>query len=298
MSERNGNSKMRTVDYERLPYGSGDLTDIYLNEVGHFQLLSWAEHCNLDLKAKNGDRGAEHKIVESNLRLVISIAKKHTGRGSELLDLIQAGNIGLLIAVEKFEPERGFKFSSYATFWIKKLIQDLTINQTDTIRISNRANFVFNSLKNVEADLRHKLKREPTNQELAEEVGLELAEVEDILSIKKGVRSLDRPIMGSEEGQALADFVEDKNAVSPEEETLNLLLKEYFATALSGLADRERRVIEMHFGFNDGHNFSLREIARELNITLAAVCWAKNKALNKLRQHKDVKSLLSYLIES
>ena len=289
---------MQTANHERLSYDSDDLVDIYLNEMGRFQYLSWAELCDLNLKAKNGDKDAERKIVESNLRLVISIAKGYSNKGLELLDLIQAGNIGLLIAAGKFESSRGFKFSTYATFWIKKSIQHMITNQAGMIRVSNRTSFIFTSLKNAESDLRHKLKREPTDKELAEEMSLELAEVKDVLNIKKGVESLDRPLIRDEENRVLVDYVEYEDVAGPEEETLNLLLKEYFATALSYLPDRERQVIEMHFGFNDGRNFSLREIARELDITLAAVCWAKNKALNKLRQHKDIKSLLSYLIES
>ncbi len=269
-----------------------------MREIGRFQCLSWEELCDLNLKAKKGDKEAEHKIVESNLRLVVSMAKGYINKGLELSDLIQAGNAGLLTAAEKFESSKGFKFSTYATFWIKKSIQDLIMKQTGMIRIPNRTSSAFNILKNAEADLRHKFKREPTDKELAKEVGLELAEVKDILNIQKGVESLDRPLISGEENRVLADYIEYEDAVGPEEEILNLLLKEYFATVLNDLSDRERWVIKMHYGFNDGRNFSLREIAQELNVTLAAVCWAKNKALDKLRQRKDVRSWLSHPVES
>ena len=280
--------------YETPSYDS-DSVRIYLRNIGQTELLSGEEERELAYKVKAGDEEAKQKMAEANLRLVVSIAKKHTGRGLDFLDLIQSGNMGLLTAVRKFEPEKGFKFSTYATWWIRQSILRAIADQSRTIRIPVHMHETISKLIRIQRRLTQELNREPTNEELAKEMEIDVEKVEHIMKIKQDPNSLDQSLREGEEDSVLGDLIEDEDAVRPEEETTNQLLKEHIGLILGNLGDREQKIIRMRFGLENGRNHTLEEVGQELGVTRERIRQIEAKALNKLRKHKDMEFLRDYI---
>ena len=277
---------------------SDDSVRMYLREIGKIPLLSSEEEAELAKRAMEGDRKAKDKMAEANMRLVVSIAKRYSGRGLELLDLIQEGNTGLLRAVDKFDPEKGFKFSTYATWWIRQAITRAIADQARTIRIPVHMVETINKLMRTQRRLTQELNREPTNEELAKEMDMDADKIEYILKIKQDITSLDAGIgRDGEDGEdsTLADFIEDEDTASPEESAAGQLLKEQVREILSSLSDREQKIIEMRFGLNGTKSHTLEEVGLEFAVTRERIRQIEAKALMKLRKHKDSKKLHEYL---
>ena len=277
---------------------SDDSVRMYLREIGRIPLLSIEEEMELAQKALEGDRRAKDKMAEANMRLVVSIAKRYSGRGLDLLDLIQEGNTGLLKAVEKFDPEKGFKFSTYATWWIRQAITRAIADQARTIRIPVHMVETINKLMRVTRRLTQELNREPTNEEIAKELDIEPEKVEYIQKIKQDITSLDAGIgRDGDDGEesTLGDFIEDEDTKSPEESTTIQMLKDQVGKILGSLSDRERKIIEMRFGLNGTKSHTLEEVGLEFAVTRERIRQIEAKALLKLRKHKDSKKLHEYL---
>ncbi len=279
-----------------------DITDdsvrMYLREIGKIPLLSLEKETKLAEKAMQGDQRAKDKMAEANMRLVVSIAKRYSGRGLELLDLIQEGNTGLLRAVDKFDPSKGFKFSTYATWWIRQAITRAIADQARTIRIPVHMVETINKLMRTSRRLTQELNREPTNQELAKEMDMDVEKIEYIQKIKQDITSLDAGIgRDGEEGEesTLGDFIEDEDTASPEESATVQLLKEQVREILSTLSDRERKILEMRFGLNGTKSHTLEEVGLEFAVTRERIRQIEAKALMKLKKHKDSKKLHEYL---
>ena len=279
-----------------------DITDdsvrMYLREIGKIPLLSLEKETELAEKAMQGDQRAKDKMAEANMRLVVSIAKRYSGRGLELLDLIQEGNTGLLRAVDKFDPSKGFKFSTYATWWIRQAITRAIADQARTIRIPVHMVETINKLMRTSRRLTQELNREPTNQELAKEMDMDVEKIEYIQKIKQDITSLDAGIgRDGEEGEesTLGDFIEDEDTASPEEAATVQLLKEQVREILSTLSDRERKILEMRFGLNGTKSHTLEEVGLEFAVTRERIRQIEAKALMKLKKHKDSKKLHEYL---
>ena len=279
-----------------------DITDdsvrMYLREIGKIPLLSLEKETELAEKAMQGDQCAKDKMAEANMRLVVSIAKRYSGRGLELLDLIQEGNTGLLRAVDKFDPSKGFKFSTYATWWIRQAITRAIADQARTIRIPVHMVETINKLMRTSRRLTQELNREPTNQELAKEMDMDVEKIEYIQKIKQDITSLDAGIgRDGEEGEesTLGDFIEDEDTASPEESATVQLLKEQVREILSTLSDRERKILEMRFGLNGTKSHTLEEVGLEFAVTRERIRQIEAKALMKLKKHKDSKKLHEYL---
>ena len=277
---------------------SDDSVRMYLREIGKIPLLSNEEEAELAKRAMEGDRKAKDKMAEANMRLVVSIAKRYSGRGLELLDLIQEGNTGLLRAVDKFDPEKGFKFSTYATWWIRQAITRAIADQARTIRIPVHMVETINKLMRTQRRLTQEFNREPTNEELAKEMDMDADKIEYILKIKQDITSLDAGIgRDGEDGEdsTLGDFIEDEDTASPEESASGQLLKEQVREILSSLSDREQKIIEMRFGLNGTKSHTLEEVGLEFAVTRERIRQIEAKALMKLRKHKDSKKLHEYL---
>jgi len=274
---------------------SDDSVRLYLREIGKIPLLSSEEELALAHKVVAGDKRAKDKMAEANMRLVVSIAKRYVGRGLDLLDLIQEGNTGLLRAVEKFDPDKGFKFSTYATWWIRQAITRAIADQARTIRIPVHMVETINKLLRTQRRLTQELNREPTNEEIAKEMEMEVEKVEHIMKIKQDIHSLDQSVRDDEEDSVLGDFVEDEDTVTPEESATNQLLKEHVQELLSGLSEREQKIIRMRFGLDDGKNHTLEEVGHEFSVTRERIRQIEAKALAKLRKHKESKRLLDYI---
>ena len=279
-----------------------DITDdsvrMYLREIGKIPLLSLEKETELAEKAMQGDQRAKDKMAEANMRLVVSIAKRYSGRGLELLDLIQEGNTGLLRAVDKFDPSKGFKFSTYATWWIRQAITRAIADQARTIRIPVHMVETINKLMRTSRRLTQELNREPTNQELAKEMDMDVEKIEYIQKIKQDITSLDAGIgRDGEEGEesTLGDFIEDEDTASPEESATVQLLKEQVREILSTLSDRARKILEMRFGLNGTKSHTLEEVGLEFAVTRERIRQIEAKALMKLKKHKDSKKLHEYL---
>lgn len=279
-----------------------DITDdsvrMYLREIGKIPLLSNDEEMELAKRAMEGDRKAKDKMAEANMRLVVSIAKRYSGRGLDLLDLIQEGNTGLLRAVDKFDPEKGFKFSTYATWWIRQAITRAIADQARTIRIPVHMVETINKLMRTQRRLTQELNREPTNEELAKEMDMDVDKIEYIQKIKQDITSLDAGIgRDGDEGEesTLGDFIEDEDTASPEESATVQLLKEQVREILSSLSDRERKILEMRFGLNGTKSHTLEEVGLEFAVTRERIRQIEAKALMKLKKHKDSKKLHEYL---
>ena len=277
---------------------SDDSVRMYLREIGKIPLLTHEEEMVLSRKAVEGDRRAKDKMAEANMRLVVSIAKRYSGRGLDLLDLIQEGNTGLLRAVDKFDPEKGYKFSTYATWWIRQAITRAIADQARTIRIPVHMVETINKLMRTQRRMTQELNREPTTEELAEELDIEPEKVEYVMKIKQDISSLDAGIgRDGEDGEdsTLGDFIEDEDTASPEESAAGQLLKEQVREVLSSLSDREQKIIKMRFGLDGTKSHTLEEVGLEFAVTRERIRQIEAKALMKLRKHKDSRKLHEYL---
>ena len=277
---------------------SDDSVRLYLREIGKIPLLSAEEEMELARRIIKGDKKAKDKMAEANMRLVVSIAKRYSGRGLDFLDLIQEGNTGLLRAVEKFDPDKGFKFSTYATWWIRQAITRAIADQARTIRIPVHMIETINKLVRTQRRLTQELNREPTMEELSKEMDMEPEKIEYINKIRQETSSLDAGIGrdGDEEDSVLGDFIEDEDTISPEESATNQLLKEKVAEVLSSLSDREQKIVRMRFGLdNGGKSHTLEEVGQQFAVTRERIRQIEAKALAKLRKHKDAKKLYEYL---
>lgn len=272
-----------------------DSVRLYLREIGKIPLLSAEEELELARKVVAGDKNAKDKMAEANMRLVVSIAKRYVGRGLDLLDLIQEGNTGLLRAVEKFDPDKGFKFSTYATWWIRQAITRAIADQARTIRIPVHMVETINKLLRTQRRLTQELNREPTNDEIAKAMEIDVDKVEHIMKIKQDISSLDASVHEDEEDSVLGDFIEDEETISPEESATNQLLKEHVKDMLRGLTEREQKIIRLRFGLEDGKNYTLEEVGQEFSVTRERIRQIEAKALAKLRKHKDAKKLHDYI---
>jgi RNA polymerase primary sigma factor len=272
-----------------------DSVRLYLREIGKIPLLNAEEELALAQRVVAGDKDAKDKMAEANMRLVVSIAKRYVGRGLDLLDLIQEGNTGLLRAVEKFDPDKGFKFSTYATWWIRQAITRAIADQARTIRIPVHMVETINKLLRTQRRLTQELNREPTNEEIANAMDLDVEKVEHIMKIKQDISSLDASIRDDEEESVLADFIEDEDSISPEESATNQLLKEQVKSMLGALTEREQKILKLRFGLEDGKQHTLEEVGQEFSVTRERIRQIEAKALAKLRKHKDAKKLHDYI---
>ncbi|HSW85205.1 MAG TPA: RNA polymerase sigma factor RpoD [Candidatus Saccharimonadales bacterium] len=272
-----------------------DSVRLYLREIGKIPLLNAEEELALAKRVVAGDKLAKDQMAEANMRLVVSIAKRYVGRGLDLLDLIQEGNTGLLRAVEKFDPDKGFKFSTYATWWIRQAITRAIADQARTIRIPVHMVETINKLLRTQRRLTQELNREPTNEEIAKEMEIDADKVEHIMKIKQDISSLDASIRDDEEDSVLADFIEDEDTVSPEESATGQLLKEQVKDMLSALTEREQKILKLRFGLEDGKSHTLEEVGQEFSVTRERIRQIEAKALAKLRKHRDAKKLHDYI---
>lgn len=273
---------------------SDDSVRMYLREIGSVPLLTAADETMLAKRIEMGDLVAKKKLADANLRLVVSIAKKYIGRGLTLLDLIQEGNVGLLRAVEKFDHRKGFKFSTYATWWIRQAITRAIADQARTIRIPVHMVELINKVVRIQRQLVQDLGRAPLPEEVAAEMGMPVDKVEHILKISQETVSLEAPV-GEEEDSKLGDFLEDKEGVSPDEAAIYELLKGHVEEFLSYLAPREQKILRMRFGLEDGKTHTLEEVGKEFGVTRERIRQIEAKALQKLRTHKSSQKLRDYL---
>ena len=271
-----------------------DPVRMYLKEIGKVPLLSAEEEIELAKKMENGDQEAKKRLAEANLRLVVSIAKRYVGRGMLFLDLIQEGNLGLIKAVEKFDYRKGYKFSTYATWWIRQAITRAIADQARTIRIPVHMVETINKLIRVSRQLLQELGREPTPEEISEEMGMPVDRVREILKISQEPVSLETPI-GEEEDSHLGDFIQDDNVPVPAEAASFTLLREQLVEVLGTLTEREQKVLRLRFGLDDGRARTLEEVGKEFNVTRERIRQIEAKALRKLRHPSRSRKLKDYL---
>ena len=271
-----------------------DPVKMYLKDIGKVPLLSAEEEIELAKRMEAGDEMAKKKLAESNLRLVVSIAKRYVGRGMLFLDLIQEGNLGLLKAVEKFDYRKGYKFSTYATWWIRQAITRAIADQARTIRIPVHMVETINKVTRVSRDLLQKLGREPLPEEVGEVMGLPKERVQEIMKIAQEPVSLETPI-GEEEDSHLGDFIQDESIPTPVEATNQTLLHEQLDEVVSTLTEREQRVIKLRFGWDDGRPRTLEEVGKEFNVTRERIRQIEAKALRKLRHPNRSRKLKDFL---
>lgn len=271
-----------------------DPVRMYLKEIGKVPLLSAEEEIELAKKMEEGDEDARKKLAEANLRLVVSIAKRYVGRGMLFLDLIQEGNLGLIKAVEKFDYRKGYKFSTYATWWIRQAITRAIADQARTIRIPVHMVETINKLIRVSRQLLQELGREPLPEEIAEEMDIPVERVREILKISQEPVSLETPV-GEEEDSHLADFIQDENVPVPAEAAAFTLLKEQLVDVLGTLTEREQKVLRLRFGLDDGRARTLEEVGKEFKVTRERIRQIEAKALRKLRHPSRSRKLKDYL---
>ena len=271
-----------------------DPVRMYLKEIGRVSLLTAEEEVELALLIEQGDQEAKQRLAEANLRLVVSIAKRYVGRGMQFLDLIQEGNMGLMKAVEKFDYRKGFKFSTYATWWIRQAITRAIADQARTIRIPVHMVETINKLIRVQRQLLQDLGREPTPEEIGAEMDLPTEKVREILKIAQEPVSLETPI-GEEDDSHLGDFIEDQEATSPAEHAASEMLKEQLEDVLDTLTDREENVLRLRFGLDDGRTRTLEEVGRVFGVTRERIRQIEAKALRKLRHPSRSKQLKDFL---
>ena len=271
-----------------------DPVRMYLKEIGKVPLLSAEEEIELAKRMENGDEAAKKRLAEANLRLVVSIAKRYVGRGMLFLDLIQEGNLGLIKAVEKFDYRKGYKFSTYATWWIRQAITRAIADQARTIRIPVHMVETINKLIRVSRQLLQELGREPTPEEIADKMDMSVERVREILKISQEPVSLETPI-GEEEDSHLGDFIQDDNVPVPADAAAFTLLKEQLIEVLSTLTDREQKVLRLRFGLDDGRARTLEEVGKEFNVTRERIRQIEAKALRKLRHPSRSRKLKDYL---
>ena len=257
-----------------------DPVKVYLKEIGRVPLLSADEEINLAVRMSEGDLAARRRLSEANLRLVVSIAKRYVGRGMQFLDLIQEGNLGLIKAVEKFDHTKGFKFSTYATWWIRQAITRAIADQARTIRIPVHMVETINKVKKVSSQLLHKNGHEPTAEEIAEELSMPADKVREIMRVAQEPVSLETPI-GEEEDSHLGDFIPDDDAPAPADAASHILLKEQLSEVLQTLTPREEKVLRLRFGLEDGRSRTLEEVGKEFNVTRERIRQIEAKALRK-----------------
>lgn len=271
-----------------------DPVKMYLKEIGRVPLLTAEEEIALAKKIEAGDQEAQKRLIEANLRLVVSIAKKYIGRGLSLLDLIQEGNIGLLKAVEKYDWRRGYKFSTYATWWIRQAITRAIADQARTIRIPVHMVETINKFIRVQRKLVQDLGREPLPEEIANEMQMPVDKIQHILRISQETISLEAPV-GEEEDSQLGDLLPDEQSVSPEEAATHELLKEHIKEILCFLSPREQKILKMRFGLEDGRGHTLEEVGKQFGVTRERIRQIEAKALLRLRKHREGKRLRDYL---
>ncbi len=285
------------ITAENVDAFADDSVRLYLREIGKIPLLTPEEEADLAQRIVKGDKKAKDKMVESNMRLVVSIAKRYGGRGLDFLDLIQEGNTGLLRAVEKFDPDKGFKFSTYATWWVRQAITRAIADQARTIRIPVHMVETINKVLRTTRKLTSELNREPTNEEIAKELDMEPEKIDYVMRIKQDIASLDASVGrdGDDEDSVLGDFVEDEERASPEDSAANQILKEQLSEIIATLTDREQKIIRLRFGIGGGRPHTLEEVGNEFDVTRERIRQIEAKALSKLRKNKDTKKLHEYL---
>ena len=285
------------ITAENVDAFADDSVRLYLREIGKIPLLTAEEEADLAQRIVKGDKKANDKMVEANMRLVVSIAKRYGGRGLDFLDLIQEGNTGLLRAVDKFDPKKGFKFSTYATWWVRQAITRAIADQARTIRIPVHMVETINKVLRTTRKLTTELNREPTNEEIAKALDMEPEKIDYVMRIKQDIASLDASVGrdGDDEDSVLGDFVEDEERDSPEEAASNQILKEQLSEIIATLSDREQKIIRLRFGIGGGRPHTLEEVGAEFDVTRERIRQIEAKALSKLRKNKDTKKLHEYL---
>ena len=273
-----------------------DPVRMYLKEIGRINLLTTEEEFEYAKLAEQGDEYAKKMLAESNLRLVVSIAKRYVGRGMLFLDLIQEGNIGLMKAVDKFDPSKGYKFSTYATWWIRQAITRAIADQARTIRVPVHMVETINKLARVQRQLTQELNREPTEEELAEKLNISVEKVREVYKISQDPVSLETPI-GEEDDSHLGDFIKDERTMSPEEYATAEMLKEELSNVLLTLTDREEKVLRLRFGLDDGQCRTLEEVGQIFGVTRERIRQIEAKALRKLRHPSRSRKLKDFLID-
>ncbi|MBR2177059.1 MAG: RNA polymerase sigma factor RpoD [Clostridia bacterium] len=271
-----------------------DPVKIYLKDIGKVPLLTSEEETDIAIRISNGDKEAKQRLSEANLRLVVSIAKRYLGRGMQFLDLIQEGNLGLIKAVEKFDHTKGFKFSTYATWWIRQAITRAIADQARTIRIPVHMVETINKVKKASSQLLHITGHEPSAEEIADLLDMPVDKVKEITRLSQEPVSLETPI-GEEEDSHLGDFIPDDDAPAPQEAASNTLLKEQLSAVLSTLTPREAKVLRLRFGLDDGRSRTLEEVGEEFNVTRERIRQIEAKALRKLRHPSRSKKLRDFL---
>ncbi len=273
-----------------------DPVRMYLKEIGKIPLLTMEEEMKYSVAAAAGDEDAKRILAESNLRLVVSIAKRYVGRGLLFLDLIQEGNIGLMKAVEKFDYDKGFKFSTYATWWIRQAITRALADQARTIRVPVHMVETINKMARIQRQMTLELNREPTEEEIAKKMGISVEKVREVIKISQDPVSLETPI-GEEDDSHLGDFIKDELSMSPEEYATNEILKEEIKSVLLTLQEREQEVLELRFGLVDGTSHTLEEVGKKFNVTRERIRQIEAKALRKLRHPSRAKKLKDFLTD-
>jgi len=273
-----------------------DPVRMYLKEIGRISLLNAEEEMSLSIRVAAGEEEAKNKLAESNLRLVVSIAKRYVGRGLLFLDLIQEGNIGLMKAVDKFDYDKGYKFSTYATWWIRQAITRALADQARTIRVPVHMVETINKMARIQRQLTLELNREPSEEELAKKMGISVEKVRDVIKISQDPVSLETPI-GEEDDSHLGDFVRDINTMTPEEYATNEILKEEIKSVLETLQEREQEVLELRFGLIDRTSHTLEEVGKKFNVTRERIRQIEAKALRKLRHPSRAKKLRDFLTD-
>ncbi len=271
-----------------------DPVKVYLKEIGRVPLLSSEEEIDLAIRISDGDVAAKQRLSEANLRLVVSIAKRYLGRGMQFLDLIQEGNLGLIKAVEKFDYTKGFKFSTYATWWIRQAITRAIADQARTIRIPVHMVETINKVKKVQSQLLHQNGHEPTAEEISAEIDMPVDKVREIMRVAQEPVSLETPI-GEEEDSHLGDFIPDNDAPAPADAASHTMLREQLSDVLSTLTPREAKVLKLRFGLEDGRSRTLEEVGKEFNVTRERIRQIEAKALRKLRHPSRSRKLKDYL---
>ena len=287
-------NEMNVIAADDKVQGTDDPVKVYLKEIGRVPLLTPEEEIELAIRIADNDEKAKKRLAEANLRLVVSIAKRYVGRGMQFLDLIQEGNLGLIKAVDKFDYTKGFKFSTYATWWIRQAITRAIADQARTIRIPVHMVETINKVKKTNSQLLHKNGRDPTAEEIANELGMTVGKVREILRVAQEPVSLETPI-GEEEDSHLGDFIPDDDAPAPADAASILLLKEQLDEVLQTLTPREAKVLSMRFGLESGHPHTLEEVGKYFNVTRERIRQIEAKALRKLRHPSRSKKLKDFL---